>query len=63
VFAEVKTLVGAVNDDGVFCQFFVVEILEHSTDVFIDGIDTAKIVFDVPLILPANEVFTFGWVR
>ncbi len=56
VLAEVPALVGAVDDEGVFCQACLVEIIQHASDVVVDRRDAAEVVLDVALIFPINQV-------
>jgi len=56
VLAEVEALIRGVDDDGVFSLAAFVEIVEHATDVLIDGADTGEVVLEVTLVFPLREI-------
>ena len=56
VFAEIKSLVARVDHDGVFREAFLVQVIEHAADVFIEGFYGREVVVEVALITPAQEV-------
>ncbi len=58
MIAEVESLIGGVDDDGIFIEAGFLEVSQHATDVFIDAFDTAEVVFHVALVFPADEIFT-----
>ena len=56
MFAQVKALVGGIDDDRVLGQPFVVEELEQPADAFVDGLDAAQVIVHVALVFPAHQV-------
>ena len=56
MLAEVKTLIGRINDDGVFGEAAFFEVIKQASDTLIHGTDTAEIVLQVALGLPAGDV-------
>ena len=57
VFAEVESLVGGVDDDGVFGEATGFEFVEDDADAFIHGANGAQVVFNVALIFPLRDLF------
>ena len=57
VLAEVETLVGRVDDDGVVRQPGFVEVVENPAEIRINGSNAAQVVLEITLILPANQIF------
>ena len=66
MFAEIKSLVRGIDNDGVLGQAGFVEIIQQLPDTFIHGTDAAEVVLDVALVFPAGHVlitdFTGGQI-
>ena len=58
VFTEIKALIRTVDDQCVFRQTRRVQVIEHSPDIFIHRGHASQIILDIPLIFPANQIFT-----
>ena len=56
VLAEVEALVAGVDDDGVFREALLLEVIEHAAHALIDGADGGEVVVHVALVFPADEV-------
>ena len=63
VFAEIPTLIGGVDDDGVVGESGFIEIIEDFTDAVVDGLHAAEVVFDVALVFPLHEFLAFELCR
>ncbi len=59
MIAEIESLVGCVEDDGVFGKAFGVEIVQQPADIVVYRRNTTQIVLYIPLIFPANKFLAF----
>ena len=48
-------MVGRINDERIFRQIIVIEILEHALNALVYGLYRSEVVAHVPAILPAHE--------
>ena len=56
MIANVETLVGGVNKDGVISEAFVFECLAEAGEIFIHPLNAAEVILGVALEFPANEI-------
>ncbi len=56
---EVESLVGAVDNDGIVRKAVLIEVVEETSDIFIDGFNAAQVILDVSLVVPASAIFAF----
>ena len=56
MFAEIKTLVGGVDEDGIVGQSGFVQVGEQSAYALVDGGDAAEVVLDVSLVFPTQNL-------
>ena len=54
MLAEVPALVGRVDDNRIFGEAGVVEVLEHAADVVVHRLHAAQIILDVTLVHPLD---------
>ena len=54
--ADVESLVGGVNDDGIVGDAESFEAFHDSANGFVDTFHAAEVIFGVPLIFPTNEI-------
>ena len=55
--AEIPTVVGAVDHDGVFRESGAVEVVEDFADAVVDALHAGEVVLHVALVFPADEFF------
>ena len=55
VFAEEKTLVGRIDDDGVGGEAGVVEVFQDAADIVIHALDAAEIVVHEAVVFPFGQ--------
>ena len=56
MLAQIETLVGGIDEDGVVGEALLFEGLAKAGEVFIDTLDGAEVVLGVALELPAHEL-------
>src|SRR3546814_16001303 len=56
MLAEVKALVGGVDDDRAAIEAAFLQIVEHRADAFVDRRDRPQILLHVPLIFPQRDL-------
>ncbi len=57
MFAQVKTLVGGVDDYGILVQAAFFQVVQHLTHALVHGGDGAKVVLHISLVSPLHEGF------
>ncbi len=57
MFPEVETLIGGVNDDGVFQEGIFFQIVQKTSHIFIHCFDGAQVVLHIALVFPPHLIF------
>ena len=57
MLAQIKSLVGSINYNGIFCKTIFFQIIEYIPYTFINSSNRTQIILHITLISPLHKIF------